>query len=208
MSNRSVKPDAFLFDLAGVLLEWNPLPLYLGLYDHDQDKVNYFFNTILTDNVQCRISKGQPLTQAVEELCADFPGHVSQIQAWKERWHEMILGEIEGAVHILQTLQEKGGKTYLLGNWSREEYGLAEQRYDFLRTIDDTLVSGDVGIMKPDAAIFEIAVEKCWLRSEKTLFIDDKAENVNAALALGFQGIVFKDAEQLQTELMTLGVAL
>jgi 2-haloacid dehalogenase len=203
-----VKPDTFLFDLAGVLLEWNPLPLYLELYDHDRDKVDYFFDTILTDDVQCRISKGQPLESAIDALCADFPEHTPEIKVWKKRWHEMILGESEEAVRILRKLQNKDGKTYLLGNWSREEYGLAEERFDFLRIFDGTLVSGDVGIMKPDAAIFEIAVEKFQLQPEKTLFIDDKAENVNAALALGFQAVVFEDAAQLETTLINLGVNL
>jgi 2-haloacid dehalogenase len=117
----------------------------------------------------------------------------------------MLRGEIPGAVAVLEELRERGYRTFALGNWSREEFGWARPRFPFLDGFDDVLLSGDCGVLKPAAEIFRLASQQFGLRPEHTVFVDDRATNAEAAVALGWNGLVFEDPRQLYLVLMEYG---
>ena len=123
------------------------------------------------------------------------PDYSEAIRAWDERWDEMVIGPIEGTVEFARSLRSRGLGTYLLGNWSREEFDRALRRFDFLSEFAGAVIAGDCGIMKPDPRVFAIAVKRFGLEPRATVVVDDSAANVAAATALGFEGVVFESAE-------------
>ena len=196
----------FLFDLAGVLLEWNPEPLYVELFDGDRDAARRFIDEVMTDRRQSAISLGQPVNQVLEGAAAEFPALQGPIRAWWERWDEMVIGPIQGSLSVLGELQERGHRTYLLGNWSRQEFDRAAARYAFLSSFDGVVISGDHACMKPDHSLFQVAIDAFSLQPGRTVFIDDRADNVEAALEMGFNALLFENPRQLYLVLMEYGL--
>ncbi len=198
-------PNTFLFDLAGVLIRWNATPLYLQLFDGNQAAVNHFFSEVFTAGYQNEISKGRPTLDVIAELTELHPAHRIPLQAWWQRWPELI-GSFDDTVAIARRLHAGGHRIFILGNWGREEFDRARQMYDFLDEFDGAVISGDVGAMKPESAIYRTAIERLGLLPEHTLFIDDRGENVDAAKQHGFLGHVFEHPEGLERCLSGLSV--
>jgi len=195
----------FVFDLAGVLLDWDPLPLYLEVFHGDRREAEKFLTTVMGDAPQREISAGRELEVVLRDCAASFPDYREAIYAWSSRWHEMLRGEIAGTVAVLEELRERGYRTFALGNWSREEFQWARPRCGFVDGFDDVLLSGDCGVLKPDPEIFRRAQKQFDLLPQRTVFIDDRAANAEAAVALGWNGLVFEDARQLYLVLMDYG---
>jgi len=195
----------FVFDLAGVLLDWDPLPLYLEVFDGDRREAEQFLTTVMGEAPQRAISAGRGIDAVLGDRAASFPQHREAVYAWRSRWHEMLRGEVAGAVAVLEELRERGYRTFALGNWSREEFHWMQPRCGFLDGFDDVLLSGDCGVLKPDPEIFLRAQKQFGLLPERTVFIDDRAANAEAAVALGWKGLVFEDARQLYLVLMDYG---
>ena len=188
----------FLFDLAGVLVEWRVEPLYMALLGGDRERYRYFFAEVFTAEKQAEICKGRPVAEVLEELEVRHPEYAEPIRAWDERWDEMVVGAIDTTVSLSRSLRARGFSTYLLGNWSREEFDRAVRRFDFLDEFAGAVIAGDHGIMKPDPGLFLIALERFGLEPTRTVFIDDSEANVATAIELGFKGIVFESPEQLR----------
>ena len=196
---------AFVFDLAGVLLEWDPLPLYLDVINGERGRAQHFLSSVMGDAAQREISAGRAVDAVLAECSERTPEFSEAIYAWRSRWQEMLRGEIAGSVAVLGELRERGYPTFALGNWSREEFEWARPRFGFLDGFDDVLLSGDCGVLKPDAEIFRRA-EACFsLQPSQTVFIDDRPANAEAAVALGWNGLVFEDPRQLYRVLMDYG---
>ena len=190
----------FLFDLAGVLVEWRVEPLYMTLFDGDRECYRHFFAEIFTAEKQAEICKGRPIVEVLDELVGRWPEYAEPLRAWDERWDEMVVGAIDTTVSLSRTLRARGYGTYLLGNWSREEFDRAVQRFDFLGEFAGAVIAGDHGIMKPDPGLFLVALERFGLDPASTVFIDDSEANVAAAIELGLEGIVFESPEQLHRD--------
>ena len=192
----------FVFDIAGVLLEWNPLQLYQNLFAGDEAKLSYFFSDVINDQVQDDISRGIKIDDLLNEAAKKHPDYETPIRAYKERWQEMLIGQIGGTVSALEELRERGYKTYALGNWSREEFNWVINDFSFLQHFDDVLLSGDCGYLKPDPEIYQLAEQQFQLDPINTVFIDDRADNVQAAVQRGWNGIVFENPRHLYLTLM------
>ena len=203
--NDSTRLPVFLFDLAGVLVDWQVEPVYLELFDGDRQAVGAFFRDVFTAQRMREVCTGRPIEELLDELCAAHPDQVEPIRAWYDRWDEMVTGPIEGTVEIARELRARGHPTYLLGNWSREEFDRASARFEFLGEFGGEVIAGDHGVMKPDASLFRIAIRRFALEPRTTVFIDDTAANVDAAVALGFRGIVFESPGQLRVALVAAG---
>lgn len=187
----------FVFDLAGVLVEWQVEPLYMALFGGDRERYRHFFTEVFTADKQAEICKGRPIAKVLGELEARYPEHSEPIRAWDDRWDEMVVGAIDATVSLSRSLRARGYGTYLLGNWSREEFDRAVRRFAFLDEFAGAVIAGDHGIMKPDPGLFRIALERFGLDPATTVFIDDSEANVSAAIGLGLEGIVFESPEQL-----------
>ena len=202
---RPIRVPTFVFDLAGVLVDWQVEPLYLPLFGGDVQALRAFFRDVFTADRMREICLGRPILEVIDELTALHPASAEPIRAWHERWDEMVTGPIDGTVEISRELRARGHLTYLLGNWSREEFDRASTRFACLGEFSGAVIAGDHGYMKPDAALFEIAIRNFGLEPRDTVFIDDSAGNVDAAIAIGLRGIVFESPEQLRRTLSENG---
>ncbi|MCH8197096.1 MAG: HAD family phosphatase [Proteobacteria bacterium] len=198
-------PGAVVFDLGGVLIDWNPRYLYRKLFE-DAGEMEDFLATVCHSAWNLRQDAGRPVAEAAAEAKALHPDKAALIEAYYGRWPEMLNGAIDGTVAILAEIKDQGTPLYALTNWSAETFHHARSRFGFLDWFRAIVVSGDIGMIKPDADIYEFLLATHGLTAAETVFIDDKGENVEAARALGFQGIRFTEPESLRTALAELEV--
>jgi 2-haloacid dehalogenase len=199
-------PTAVVFDLGGVLIDWDPRHLYRQLFD-DPDEMEMFLAEVTTAEWNSHQDAGRPWADAIEILIAEHPERRKLIEAFHRRWPEMLAGEIPGTVDVLAELRAAGGLRLLaLSNWSAEMFPVALERFDFLGWFEGIVISGDVGVNKPDRRIFEHLVERFGIEAEAAVFVDDSPANVEAATGLGFRAFRFTDAAALRLALVQLGL--
>jgi 2-haloacid dehalogenase len=196
---------AVVFDIGGVLLDWDPRYLYRTLFD-DEAAMERFLAEVCTPDWNTALDAGRPFAEAVAELSGMFPGQRELIGAYDTRWPEMVRGSIEDSVAILAELCERRVPVYALSNWSAEKFRLMRDRHEFLGWFDGLVISGEVHMVKPDPQIFEHLLSTFALTPSQTVFIDDNAANVDAAGALGMTAIRFTSPPDLRRELESLGL--
>jgi 2-haloacid dehalogenase len=194
-----------VFDLGGVLIDWDPRHLYRELFE-DPDEMESFLAEVTTAEWNSHQDAGRPWAEAIEVLAAEHPERRELIEAFHRRWPEMLAGEIAGTVDVLAELRAAGVRLVALSNWSAEMFPFARERFDFLAWFEGIVISGEVGVNKPDPRIFEHLLERFEIEPAAALFIDDSPANVDAARAFGFCAIQFSDATALRHELARLGV--
>jgi 2-haloacid dehalogenase len=200
------KIDAVIFDLGGVLIDWNPSYVFDKMFE-DEDQKKHFFENICTSDWNEKQDAGRPLKEASEELVAKHPEWKEYIEAYYGRWEEMLGGPIDGTVEIFRRLKQTGKyKLYALTNWSAELFPIALERYDFLHWFDGRVVSGEEKMRKPFPEFYQLILERFQLNVAETLFIDDNVRNAKAAEAMGLKTIIFKSPTQLKEELINLGI--
>jgi 2-haloacid dehalogenase len=196
---------AVVFDLGGVLIDWDPRYLYRTLLD-DEETVEHFLATVCTPAWNEQQDAGRTLAEGTAELIAQHPEYGSAIEAFYGRWPEMLAGTIAGSVEVLAALRDRSVPLYALTNWSAETFPYARERFDFLTWFEAILVSGEEGIKKPDPAFFQLLFERQGLAPEASLFVDDSERNVAAARAVGMEAVHFTSAERLRAELSAHGL--
>jgi len=201
------KIDTIIFDLGGVLIDWNPKYLYRDVFDGDEEKVDWFLNNICTSDWNVEHDAGRPLNEGTELLVKEYPEYEDLIRMYYDRWPEMLGGAIDETVILLNQLkQKKECKLYALTNWSGETFPVALQRFDFLQHFEGIVVSGDEKTRKPFTKIYDILLTRYKVKPGNAVFIDDNFNNVESAKNVGIHGIHFKNAEQLKNEMMALGI--
>jgi 2-haloacid dehalogenase len=202
MAKRSV----VVFDLGGVLIDWNPRYLYRKLFNGDVAAMEMFLTEICTPDWNERQDAGRRFAEAEAELIRRHPDKAKLIRAWHARFDEMIAGAIDGTVAVLEELKSRGAPLYALTNWSAETFAPQRGRFAFLGHFQGILVSGDEGVIKPDPRIFRLLLERYDLRAGDAVFIDDNPDNARAASDLGIHGIHFQSPGALREELGVLGL--
>ena len=203
----TTKIDAVMFDLGGVLIDWNPEYVFLDVFDHDRKKMQWFFDTICTHDWNENQDAGYPLAKATEDRVAMFPEYENEIRMFYGRWVDMLGGAIEDSVTILKELIDlKRHKVVALTNWSAETFPIALERFDFLHWFEGIVVSGEEQTRKPFKDIYDIALNRFDLTPEHTIFIDDNLRNVEAARQLNIKGIKFDNPRQLKQELKKFNI--
>jgi 2-haloacid dehalogenase len=196
----SVALKAVVFDLGGVLIDWDPRYLFRKLLA-DEAAVEEFLATVCTPEWNAELDRGRPFAEGVAELVERHPEHAAAIAAYHERWPEMLAGEVPGTVEVLADLRAAGVPLYALTNWSAETFAITRGRFEFLTWFDGLLVSGEEGMTKPDPAIFRLLLDRFGLDPGATVFVDDSEANVAAARELGFDAVRFTGPGQLRREL-------
>ena len=197
---------AVVFDLGGVLVDWNPEYLYSKLISDPTDR-KMFLNEICTLEWNYAMDAGLSVREEVAKLAAGRPEYADLINAWWDRWSDMLGDEIPGTRAIAERISASGMPLYALTNWSAETWPLGLAGFPFLRDLfDGIVVSGDEGVAKPDPRLFEILKDRYSLAPETTVFIDDSPANVAAAAALGYRSHRFTRANDLETWLKDLDV--
>ena len=197
--------DTIIFDLGGVLIDWNPRYVYRTIFK-TEDEINWFFENITTHDWNENQDAGYPLAQATEDLFLKYPEWENEIRAYYGRWIEMLGGPLHQTVEILKQVKEAGFRTYALTNWSAETFPIALERFEFLHWFDGRLVSGEEKTRKPFPDIYQKLLDKFSIDPAKAIFIDDNLRNVKAGEEMGIKGIHFSNPLSLKQELSEIGI--
>ena len=192
--------DAVVFDIGGVLLDWNPRHLYRRLID-DEAEMERFLTEVCTLEWHAAHDRGVPMATSCAALAAAHPEYAELINAWSERSEEMIAGPIQGSVEILEELLQKGVRCYALTNMERETYPLRLQRFPFMGWFTGTVVSSHEGVAKPAPEIFRLLLDRFGLAPERTIMIDDSPPNIDTAVSLGMTAVTFTSPTALRAAL-------
>ena len=197
-----MKVKNIIFDLGGVLIDWNPEYIYLDAFKGNRKKMEKFFDEVCTFDWNENQDAGYPLANATEDRIALFPEQADLIRMYYGRWEEMLRGSISGTVSILKKLVNNNNyKVFALTNWSAETFPIALKRFDFLHWFEGIVVSGTERTRKPFPEIYETTLERYGLKASESIFIDDNERNIVAANLLGIQTIKFLNSHQLEKDL-------
>ena len=205
MSQATEKSPAIIFDLGGVLIDWNPRHIYRKLLDGDR-AVEEFLLKIGFTEWNHEQDKGRPFAEAVAELSAKFPEYHDLIAAYDLRYEESLGGVIQPTVDILWRLKQAGYALYALSNWNDAKFQMVRRRYAFLDWFQSIFISGDMKLAKPDPQIYRVLLDQIGRTPDQCVFIDDAPANIAAAREIGFKTIRFESAERLKIALWQMGL--
>ncbi len=187
--------NTIIFDLGGVLVDWNPRYLYRKLFDSEAE-IEYFLEHIATSDWNEAQDAGRSLQAGTAQLLSEHPEEKwrEAIQAFYGRWPEMLGGAIEDSVSILKEyIDNPEYQVYALTNWSAETWPIALREFDFLHWFEGVLVSGEEGMRKPAPEFYQLMMDRYDLDKSRCIFIDDNERNVLAARAFGLESIHFQN---------------
>lgn len=180
-----------IFDYGNVLVDWNPAYLFLPVFGGDEEKCRFFTDNVCNREWFTRMDRGEDMDVCVAELQAQHPEYADAIALFRDRWFDMCHGDIPGMLEIIQDLKQKGYGVFGLTNWPAATFAEARRRFSTLASIDNYVVSSSVHLAKPEPAIYQLLLSKYNLNSCECIFIDDRKDNVDAAISLGMSGIVY-----------------
>ena len=193
-----------ILDVGNVLIHWDPRNLYRTLFD-DPAEMEHFLANVTTPDWNLEQDRGRPFADGVALLSARFPEYEDLIRAFDERWPETLGPVIGGTVAILEKLSEQGVRTFGLTNFSAEKWPIFCRLHPFTDFFEGVVVSGEVGMVKPDPLIYQIVIDRFGINPEHTVYVDDRLENVQAAEQLGMIGHHFSSPDKLATDLRVRG---
>ena len=196
---------AIIFDYGNVLLEWNPRLVYRR-YFNDEESMEQFLHEVDFMGWNAQQDKGRTFAEGVADHSKKFPQYAHLFQAYHDHWKDSIGNAYWDTVEIMKQLKQAGYKLYGLSNWSAETFPYAREKYDFFNPLDDMVISGTVGYVKPEAEIYQLMLEKIGKPANECLFIDDSLPNIQQANTMGFKTVHFQSATQLEDELKRLGI--
>ncbi len=200
------KIETVVFDLGGVLIDWNPRYLYRKLFS-DEREMERFLAEVCDGPWNERQDEGRPFADAIAERTALHPHYADKISAFFDRWPEMMKSEIAGTVEILEEIHAaKRHRLFALSNWSAETFPHALKRFGFFDRFETVLLSGTEKLIKPDPRFFALLSSRHGVVPEKSIFIDDVEKNVEGARRVGFHAHRFTSPEALREHLLQLGI--
>ncbi|CAN5534697.1 HAD family phosphatase [soil metagenome] len=200
-------PSAVVFDIGNVLIGWDPRNLYRKLFGGRESEMEWFLENVCNNEWNIEQDRGRSFADGVKLLTQSHPAalHV-MIHAYHERWSEMLSGEIAESVAILRALHAKSTPVYAITNWNQDKFRHARTLYPFLDMFRGIIVSGDEGLLKPSAEIFELFLHRYGLEARHCVFIDDSEKNVHGAREAGLGALHFTSPENLARDLRALGL--
>ena len=196
-----------VFDLGGVLIDWDPRHLYRKLF-LDPAQMEDFLARICTPDWHYAHDLGEDTRQSCRRLASRHPEQRDMIMAWAERNQEMTNGQFDEAVAVLAELRAAGIPCLALSNMEAETFPLERARFAFMDWFDGYVISGIEKVAKPDRRIFQILLSRYRLVPAATVFIDDTPANVAAAGDLGIRALRYTGAGALRADLRSLGLAV
>ena len=203
-----MKPDIrhIVFDIGKVLIHYDPQLPFQRLIPDDAARA-WFFDNVCTHDWNIEQDRGRTWAEAEALLIDLHPDHAAEIRAFRQHWHEMVPHAYDDSVAIMTKLIADGHDVTMLTNFADDTFAEAQKRYEFLNAPRGVTVSARVGLIKPDAAIYETHSEAFGLDPSACLFIDDSPANVAGAQACGWQAVIFTGADQLRRDLADYGIA-
>jgi 2-haloacid dehalogenase len=202
---KSQKIEMVVFDLGGVLFDWNPRNLFKKIFK-SEEKMEHFLTHICNHDWNIQQDRGRLFSEAIKERIEKFPEHENEIRAYWDRWPETLCGAMAPTVELLEDLKQAGNRLSALSNWSAETFPLIREDYDFLKNFEYILISGKEKLIKPDPAIYKLLLKRVKLKPQQCVFIDDVLVNIQGAQAVGIHGIQFHSATQVRQELENLDI--
>ena len=190
----------FLFDLGGVFFDWNPEHVYNDKFN-SKEELSFFLTQICNDEWNIKQDAGRLVSEAEDELIFKFPKYENEIKLYYSNHRQMIGCVYQDSVNILYDLKKKNIPCYVLSNFSAEMFEGMTDEYPFLKKFDGIMISGKEKLIKPHEGIYRLAMERYNLVPAKTVFIDDKIDNIKAAIKLRFKTIHLVEPSQIQKEI-------
>lgn len=205
----SAKIDTIVFDLGGVLIDWQPAYVFLKEFRGNRQKMDQFLNTVCAWDWNLNQDAGYPLEKATQERIALFPEYERLVKMYYGRWEEMLGLAHKDTLALFEHLKQQNQYRLLaLTNWSHETFPVALKKFPWLGWFEGIVVSGAERLRKPDPEIYNRLIERYSVQVQNSVFIDDNKDNIKAAKALGFHAIHFDCAQALANELIVLGIEL
>jgi 2-haloacid dehalogenase len=196
-----------VFDLGGVLIDWDPRHLYRQLFT-DPGEMEDFLARVCTPDWHRAHDLGEDITESCRRLARRYPGHRDMIMVWADRCEEMAAGQFDEAVGVLREVKAAGLRCLALSNMEPATFATRRARFGFMDWFDGFVISGIEGVAKPDRRIFQILLRRYRLEPAATVFIDDSPANVEAARGLGMTALRYTSAGQLRGQLRSLGLTV
>ncbi len=190
----------FLFDLGGVFFDWDPNYFFKDIFDK-ADERKYFLTEVCNDEWNIQQDAGRTIREAESELIPKFPQYEKEIKMYYKNHRNMIKGTFDLSIKVLKKLKKQNYGCYVLSNWSAETFIGMTDDYPFLKLFDGLVISGEDRLIKPDTAIYELAINRFNLIPNQTIFIDDKLENILAAKDLDLNTIHLVDPKRIELEI-------
>jgi 2-haloacid dehalogenase len=200
-----LQPRSVVFDVGKVLFEWDLRNLFAKLID-DAAELDWFLANVVTNEWHFQHDAGRSLDEMVAERRAEFPQYAHLIEAYQNRFNETIPGPVAGSLEIVRELAERDVPLFGITNFGHEFWEVFRPTQPIFDLFDDIVVSGTEKLVKPDPAIYQLALRRFDLEPGEGIFIDDRLENIDAAIANGFAGHHFMGAEGLRAQLIVLGL--
>lgn len=200
-----MRDKAIVFDLGGVLLDWDPRHLYRTVFA-ETEEMEYFLEEICSPAWNAQMDVDKSFQEGITDLLPEYSTYAAQIRLYQTRWPEMLKGDFPDSVAVLKELRDAGYRLAALSNWSRETFPVVKAQYEFLGWFDPLILSGEVGLAKPDPRIFQVLLQEVGRPARDCVFIDDNPENIAEAGRQGFETIRFSSADSLREELTGMGL--
>jgi 2-haloacid dehalogenase len=194
-----------VFDIGKVLIHYDP-NLPFSRIIPDETERQWFFEHVCTHDWNIEQDRGRDWAEAEALLIEQHPEREEQIRAFRKHWREMVPHAYDGTVTLFNGLIEGGHDVTMLTNFAADTFKEAREMFPFLNTTRGITVSGEIGLIKPDVAIYHRHASDFDLDPAHTIFIDDTMANVNGAKAAGWQAVQFTSPEKLREDLMAVGV--
>jgi 2-haloacid dehalogenase len=198
---RLASRPVLIFDIGGVVLDWNPRHLFRTLIPDEAER-EWFLAEVCSLRWNAQMDAGKPSAQGTAELSAEYPEYAAWIRAYWDRWPEMLGGLVPGTGDLLPELAAAGRDLYAITNFNGEVWPVTQAMFPELSWFKDVVVSSFAGVCKPDPAIFALALRQFGVQAADCLFIDDVAANVDGARAAGLAAVQFTSAAALRRLLM------
>jgi 2-haloacid dehalogenase len=199
-------PTAVVFDVGNVLYGWDPHSFLARQIPEDEARLRFIEDTGLWD-WHDTLDGGRPYDEAAAELSEKFPDYAAYISAWGERFGETISDPVPGVHAIVDELEARGVPLFAITNFSADFWKPFREKEDaFFRRFQSIVVSGEEKLLKPDPAIYYLALDRFGLKPQEALFIDDRAINVEGAEAVGMHAHLFTSAATLRRRLEEEGL--
>ena len=195
---------AVVFDIGNVLIEWQPERFYDAQIG--QDRRRAMFAALDLHGMNDGVDRGDNFREAVTAFAAANPDWRAEIMMWHDNWADMASPAIPHSVRLLRALRADGVPCFALSNFGIQTFEIAERRYDFLQEFDRRYISGHMGVIKPDARIYEMLEDDCGVPPGHLLFTDDRIDNIRAAEARGWQTHLFDGPRAFAARLVAEGL--
>lgn len=197
-------PQAVIFDIGNVLIEWQPERYYDSTIG--ENRRMEMFAAVDLHGMNDRVDLGENFTETIYATAEEYPEFRAEIRDWHDNWIKLATPAIDHSVRLQRALRAKGVPVFALSNFGIQSFDYAETQYPFLGEFDRRYISGHMGVIKPDPKIYQMLEDDCGLAPESLLFADDRQDNIDMARARGWQAHLFESAQGWADELVVQGL--